>query len=99
MRDPAGCRFTVKVTPRAARTVLVALPEGDGATPVAQVRVTAPPAGGAANAAVVAVLASALGLGARELVLVAGASSRLKVFEVPIGLGEVRRRIAAAHLA
>lgn len=81
--------IAVRVTPRASRDAV----EGFDDTGVLRVRVTAPPAEGAANAAVVKVLAKALGIPAREIVLVAGTTSRMKRFEVPLDAGELRRRL------
>lgn len=80
-------RLTVRVTPRAARDALAGYtPEG-----VLAVRVTAPPADGAANAAVTKLLAAVLGLPSRDVVLISGASSRLKVFETPLSEPEMAR--------
>jgi uncharacterized protein (TIGR00251 family) len=83
--------LTVRVTPRASRDSLARYEGG-----VLHVRVTAPPAGGEANAAVAKLLASALGLASRDVVLVGGAASRVKRFELPIGHAELERRIASA---
>lgn len=84
-------RLAVRVTPRAARDAIGEL-SADG---VLAVRVTAPPADGAANAAVAKLLAAALGLPPRDVVLVSGASSRQKTFDVPLEPAEVLRRLAA----
>lgn len=82
-------RLRVRVTPRSARDAVEGFDEGG----VLQVRVTAPPADGAANAAVREVLAKALGLPARDVVLLSGATARVKVFEVELEEAEVRRRL------
>lgn len=82
-------RLAVRVTPRASRDAI----EGFDADGVLRVRVTAPPADGAANAAVAKLLARALGIPPRDLVLVSGATARQKVFEVEADEGEVRRRL------
>ena len=79
----------MRVTARAARASCVGF-DGDGCL---DVRVTAPPADGAANAAVVKLLASVLGLPARDVVLVAGALARIKQFEVPLAASEIRSRL------
>lgn len=72
-------RVHVRVTPRSAAEAIRLEPDGSLA-----VRVTAPPADGAANAAVTKLLAKALNLPQRDIVLVSGASSRNKVFELPL---------------
>ena len=73
-------KLAVRVTPRASTEAVGALDESG----VLAVRVTAPPADGAANAAVTKLLAKALNLPQRDIVLVSGASSRNKVFELPL---------------
>jgi len=83
-------RLPVRVTPRASRDALAGF-DADG---VLLVRVTAPPADGAANAAVTRLLARALGLPGRDIVLVSGATSRLKLFDVPLSEDELRARLA-----
>jgi len=82
-------RLSVRVTPRANRNAI----EGFDDDGVLKVRVTAPPADGAANEAVARLLATALRLPGRDVVLASGATSRNKVFEVPITLDEVRARL------
>lgn len=86
-------RIPVRVTPRSAREAIEGFdPEG-----VLRVRVTAAPADGAANAAVTKLLARALGLSGRDVVLVAGAAARLKVFEVPLDGAAILDRVRAAR--
>lgn len=85
-------RLHVKVTPRAARNALA----GRDAEGCLLVRVTAPPAEGEANAAVTRMLADALGLPSRSLVLVGGAGSRRKQFEVPLTEDALEERLAQA---
>jgi uncharacterized protein len=82
-------RLAVRVTARAVRDAIVDF-DADGTL---RVRVSAPPAKGAANAAVARLLAGALDLRVRDVVLVSGASSRQKQFELPLDLAEVRRRL------
>lgn len=82
-------RFTVRVTPRASRDAV----EGFDAQGQLVVRVSAAPADGAANTAVVRVLARQLRLASRDVVLVSGASSRTKLFELPLDRAEVEQRL------
>lgn len=82
-------RLHVRVTPRASRDAI----EGFDDAGVLRVRVTAPPADGAANKAVTKLLASALGIPQRDVMLISGGSSRLKVFEVPLSAEEVTTRL------
>jgi uncharacterized protein (TIGR00251 family) len=83
-------RLHVRVTPRASRDAVVRRDPGG----TVHVRVTAPPADGAANAAVARLLAKTLGLPARDVTLVSGATSRLKVFDVPVDERELDSRLA-----
>ncbi len=83
-------RIAVRVTPRASRDAIEGF-DGEG---VLRVRVTAPPADGAANAAVAKLLASALGLPARDVVLVSGATARAKLFEVSMDADQVALRLS-----
>lgn len=82
-------RIHLRVTPRASRDAI----EGFDADGTLRVRVTAAPAGGEANAAVEKLLAKALGLPQRDVVLVSGAAARQKTFELPLDLEEIRRRL------
>ena len=82
-------RITVRVTPRSSRDAI----EGVDPTGVLRVRVTAPPVEGAANAAVAKLLAHALGLAPREVVLAKGERGRLKHFDLPISAEEARHRL------
>lgn len=83
-------RISVRVTPRASRDAVT----GFDARGVLGVRVTAAPADGAANAAVTKLLAKALDIPSRDVVLVSGATSREKVFDLPVDTSELRRRLA-----
>lgn len=86
---PLLALFAVRVTPRASRDAVKGfLPDGR-----IHVTVTAPPANGAANAAVVRVLARALHLPPRDIVLVRGTTSREKLFEVHLEEPEIRARL------
>lgn len=82
-------RIHVRVTPRSSREAI----EGFDANGLLRVRVSAPPADGAANAAVARLLAKALGLPARDIVLVTGASARQKAFDIALSDDEIRARL------
>jgi hypothetical protein len=79
----------VRVTPRASRDAV----EGFDLEGTLRIRVTAPPADGEANAAVTRLLAHALRVPSRDVVLVSGASARTKQFDVPLSLVEIRSRL------
>lgn len=85
-------KLTVRVTPRASRDAV----EGFDAEGRLAVRVTAAPADGEANAAVTRLLAKALALASRDIVLVTGATSRIKVFELPLDPAEIAARLSGA---
>jgi uncharacterized protein len=70
-------RVEVRVAPRASREAI--LGEHDGALKVA---LTAAPVDGAANEALVALLASALGVPKKAVVLVSGQTRKQKVLDV-----------------
>ena len=82
-------RLAVRVTPRAASDRI----DGFGDSGRLRVRVTAPPADDAANAAVTRLLAKSLGLAQRDITLVSGATSRDKLFDIPLDETELRRRV------
>jgi uncharacterized protein (TIGR00251 family) len=67
----------VHVQPRASKNEIVGK-HGDAL----KVRLTAPPVDSAANNALVALLAEALGVSHRDVQIVAGATSRMKLVEV-----------------
>jgi len=73
----AGCKVRVRVHPRARRDRIAGV-HGDAL----KVEVTTPPEGGAANRAVERLLAAALGVPARDVAVVVGATSRSKVVAV-----------------
>ena len=84
-------KLTVRVTPRASRDAV----EGLDAEGRLLVRVSAPPADGEANAAVAKLLARTFGLPGRDVTLVSGATSRIKVFELPFDHDELKRRLSS----
>ena len=71
-----GAEFALRVTPRAAKALLVV---EDG---MMRAFVTVLPTDGQANAAVQALLAQALGVAKTRLTLIRGAKSRDKVFRL-----------------
>jgi uncharacterized protein (TIGR00251 family) len=85
-------RISVRVTPRASTNKI----DGIDAAGALRVRVTAPPADGEANVAVTKLLAKAFGLPQRGVVLISGAASREKVFELDTDEDHVRAVLGAA---
>jgi uncharacterized protein len=86
-------RLDVRVSPGARQDALRGF-LADGSLKLA---VTAPAEGGRANAAVLALLAGALGVAARDLTVVRGASARRKQIEIAgLAPDDVRRRLQAA---
>ena len=84
-------RLTVHVTPRAGRDSIDGVVDG-----MVRARVTAAPANGAANDATTRLLARALGVPPSRLRLVAGASARVKTFDVAgMDADELRAALAA----
>jgi uncharacterized protein (TIGR00251 family) len=83
-------RIAVRVTPRSSRDAI----DGFDDSGTLRIRVTAAPTDGAANAALARILARALDVPARDVVLVSGPANRNKVFEIPLTLDEVRARLA-----
>ena len=72
----AGNQLSVRVTPKARRNAL-SVEEGQ-----IRIWVTAAPEDGKANAAVIKLLAASLGIAKSRLVLLRGATSRDKVFQI-----------------
>jgi len=87
-------RLEVRVTPRAAKNAL------DGFSPdgALLLRVTAAPAEGAANTAVAKLLATALNVPARDVVLLRGSRSRHKLYDIPLEPGELAARAERAMI-
>ena len=82
-------RLVVRVTARAGSDAFGDFDE-DGRL---RMRVAAAPLDGAANAAVVQMLARALGIPSRDVVLVSGTASRVKVFDVPLSDDDIFARL------
>lgn len=72
-----GTRFSVRVTPKASRNRIVE--DADGTL---RVYVTTVPEGGRATAAVIKLLSKAIGVPKSDLVLIRGATDRVKLFQV-----------------
>ena len=68
-----GLVFTVRVVPNASRSSIAGVQEG-----ALRVRLAAPPVDGAANKELVRVIASALGLRARDVEITRGHASKVK---------------------
>ena len=85
----------VRVIPRSRKNSVEWDGDGEGEGGRLKVRLTAPPVDGAANEALVALLAEQLGVPKRQVVIVRGATSRLKVVEVA-GLNPVDLRLRLA---
>jgi uncharacterized protein (TIGR00251 family) len=87
-----GAAITVKVTPKAKKNAVAGI-MADGTV---KVQVTAPPEEGRANAAVKEVLATALGLSASQIEIVAGLSSERKLISlIGIAPSEVEAKLTA----
>ena len=90
--DAGVVRFSVHAKPRAKKSRIVGV-HGDAL----DVALAAPPVDGAANQELVATLASALGLAKKQVSLVRGESSRMKLVAVEgLSLDEIRARLMAA---
>lgn len=86
-------RIAIRVQPGARRAGVV----GRLADGTWKFAVTAPPEGGRANAAVVEGVAGVLGLRARQVTVVAGATSRSKTIDVEgLDAGTIDARFTAA---
>ena len=88
-------RLVVRVTTRAGRDAIGHF-DDEGRL---HLRVAAAPVDGAANAAVVQMLAKALGIPSRDVVLVSGTTARVKTFDVPLADNDIVSRLQNAHSA
>lgn len=86
-RRGARLVFEVRVIPRSSANTVSARDGG------LVVRVTAPPAEGKANEAVVRAVARALDLAPSEVLLVRGATARVKTLSVPASAEAALRRV------
>ena len=96
MSDPAfpwrseagGLVLSVRLTPKGGRDAIDGIEARADGRCVLKVRVRAAASEGEANAALVKLLARALGVAPRDVVLVAGASARIKRLKI-LGLDDV----------
>ena len=90
--SPDGAILTVRVTPRAGRTVVAGIADAQ-----LLVRIAAAPVDNAANDALVALLADLLGLPKRSIEVAGGHRSRTKRIRIRGGrAADLERRLAAA---
>jgi uncharacterized protein (TIGR00251 family) len=98
--SPEGLSIALRVTPRGGRDGIDGIETLADGRPVVKVRVRAVAEGGEANRAVVEVLAKALGVRKTDVLIRAGATSRLKQVVVggdPVRLGDALRALTAAQ--
>jgi uncharacterized protein len=79
---PGGLVLAVRLTPKGGRDAIDGVAELADGTCVLRVRVRAAASEGEANAALVKLLAATLGVAARDISLVAGASARIKRLKI-----------------
>jgi uncharacterized protein (TIGR00251 family) len=77
-----GLALTVRLTPKGGRDAIDGIEQMADGRAVLKVRVRAAPSEGEANDALVRLLAKSLGVAAREVNLVAGATARIKRLKV-----------------
>ncbi|HEU5067959.1 MAG TPA: DUF167 domain-containing protein [Sphingomicrobium sp.] len=85
--------IAIHVTPRSAKPGIGGWRKGADGREELEVRVSEAAADGAANAAAVKILAKALAITRSEVIIAAGATSRHKRVELPLGAEEVRLRL------
>jgi len=90
-----GVSVAVHVVPRSARNMIVGIHGG-----ALRIHLNAPPVGGAANDALIAIVAQALGVPRRQVEIISGHTSRIKVVSVS-GLSRdvVERKLAERIMA
>lgn len=81
--SPDTLPLTCRVSPNARTTEFSGWTMDEKGRPVLLVKLHAAPVDGAANAELLRFLAETLGCGKKEVTLVRGATSRLKVVEIP----------------
>jgi uncharacterized protein (TIGR00251 family) len=91
-----GMSISLRVTPRGGRDAVDGIETLSDGRPVLKVRVRAIADGGEANAAVVKLLAKTLSVPQAKVVLVSGATSRLKQVEVAGDARELVDKLTAA---
>jgi uncharacterized protein YggU (UPF0235/DUF167 family) len=79
---PDGIALAVRLTPKGGRDAVDGLERLSDGRPVLKVRVRAAASAGAANAALVAIMAKALGVAPRAVMLTAGATGRVKRLKI-----------------
>jgi len=92
--QPDGVTVAVRLTPKGGRDAIDGLERMADGRVVLKVRVRAAPSDGEANAALVRCLAQALGVPARDVSLVAGATARIKRVKVAGEAGTLAEKLA-----
>ena len=87
-----GVTLAVRLTPKGGRDAIDGIERMADGRAVLQVRVAAPPSEGEANGALVRLLAKALSVPPRDVVMAAGATARVKRLTIA---GDAVRLIAA----
>ncbi len=96
---PPGIILIVRLTPKGGRDAVDGVEQMSDGRAVLKVRVRAVPSEGEANAALVKLVARALGVPAKSVVLISGATARIKRLQIEgdaVALSAVLDRIAGA---
>lgn len=94
---PSGIMLTVRLTPKGGRDAIDGIELMSDGRAVLKVRVRAAPSEGDANAALMKLIAGVLGVPRKSVVLVAGATARIKRLKIDgdaAGLSAILERIA-----